>query len=596
MPYVPMDDRYQIQFSSLDMMVDEESIARVIDAFVESLDMEKLGFKFASPAKEGRPPYPPKAMLKLYLYGHRNNIRSSRRLQKACHINIEVKWLMCGLEPDFRTISDFRKNNHTNLKNVFLEFTKRFNNLLTGFVSVDGTKINACNSKDRNFTESKLDDRIKWLEQHVEEYLRQMDQLDSEDELSGTFTSEELEAKLKEAEARLERYRAYRAYMEENNLSQISMTDIDSRLMKSRNGFAVAHNVQTVVDSETHLLADFHVTSSPTDYGQLEAALHSTKENMPDKILESVCDRGYQSPEDMVRCLESGIIPHVILPDGKDTYELDLVYETCDDPDPESLKAEDLSKCLHAGVIPAAYKDVIDNITVSEKEVRVTLSSDEVPVSPFQNEDEMRAKAAEGFFVRDPQRNIVICPTGEALRQNTVTKKDRIRYINKAACKRCPHRDQCYQGSKGFKEVEFNKDEFVKPNGKWQRANNQKPEFHKTKPKKEKRKIVTIVLRPDKRKMAQRKSLSEHPFGTIKRYQNSSYFLLKGNAKVTGEFALFALAYNLQRAVNLLGFSEVMKRMGVLFSSFRSFYCNFTILLRKMRKSDKLSMLYPVNA
>lgn len=147
-----------------------------------------------------------------------------------------------------------------------------------------------------------------------------------------------------------------------------------------------------------------------------------------------------------------------------------------------------------------------------------------------------------------------------------VTKKDRIRYINKLACRRCPYRYKCYKGRKGYKEVEFNKDEFIKPNGLWQKAEGKKPVFKKRRVQKETRKMVTITLVPDRQKMVNRMCLSEHPFGSIKRFQDSSYFLLKGNRKVTGEFALFSLSYNIQRATNLLGFKEVLKKMkGCLF-------------------------------
>lgn len=580
MPYVKVSDRYQLEMTSLDLMVDKDSICRIIDAFVDSLDLTKLGFKHTSPSFEGRPSYPPQALLKLYIYGHRNGIRSSRKLQKECHVNIEVKWLTWSLEPDFRTISDFRKDHHAILKKVLYEFNQRFSDLMTGFNSVDGTKIIASNGRDRNFTASKLDDRIDWLSKHIEEYLRQMDQQDSGEEIPGALTAEELDAKIKEARERLEKYQNYRADMEKENLSQLSLTDKDARLMKNRNGFTVSHNVQSVVDSETHMIVDFSVTSSPTDYNQLEPTLHEMKANRPGQILEATADKGYQSTEDIARCLESGIIPHVILPDGKDTYEIDIPYEEKQETDPASTEAADLKACLRAGILPDAYKDVIQEISVVEKEVPIADDIGTLPSSPFKDEEEMKGKAAEGFFVRDPERNIVYCPAGNILRQNYVTKKDRIRYINKSACRSCPYRNQCYRGKKGFKEVEFNKDEYVKANGIWQKSNNQKPVFHKNKKKKELRKVVTIIFRPDKQKMDQRKCLSEHPFGTIKRSMDSSYFLLRGNQKVTGEFALFSLAYNLQRAVNLLGFDEVMRRMRVNTSFFSVLFKNLAMWMR----------------
>lgn len=589
MPYVKSLDRFQLQMSSLDMQVDPDSMARIIDAFVDSLDLKGMGFYNATPSVEGRPAYHPGSLLKLYLYGHQNDIRSSRKLMKACHVNLELKWLMKGAEPDFRTISDFRKNHVDQLKEVFLEFNRRLKDLTTGFFSVDGTKIIANNGRDKNLTASKLDDRIDYLEGHIDDYMRQLDQQDKEETSSGTLSKEELDAKLMEARDRLQRYKLYREYMEQNNLSQLSLTDADARLMKNRNGFTVSHNVQAAVDSETHLISDFKVTSDPADYGQLESTLHKQKAQNPDKILEAVADKGYQSPEDMAKCLENGIIPHVILPDGKDTCEVEMSYEANAELHPESTAADELSKCLHAGVVPEAYQNVIDSIKVQEKEITVRPDTDTVAKSPFQNEEEMIARAQEGYFVRDPERNIVYCPAGKRFRQNTVTKNNRIRYINKMACRHCPYRSRCYTGKKGYKEIEFTKDEFIKPNGKWLKANGEEPVFHKRRLKKERHKVVTITIRPDRQKMAQRMCLSEHPFGTIKRAFGSSYFLLRGNKKVTGEFALFALAYNMKRASNLLGFDEMMRRMG---SSFYALYSFFNVpVIKKRRQAPKLVLL-----
>ena len=169
MPYVSGFDRNQLMCCSWDAFVDEESIARIIDAFVEHLDMKKYGVKAA--AVEGRPSYDPKSLYKLYIYGSRKGIRSSRKLAESCKVNLEVKWMTGGVEPDFRTISDFRKDNIDSLKEIFHEFNRRISGAVEwGFTSVDGTKIQANNSKDNNFTKNKLDDRIKWLNGHTDEY------------------------------------------------------------------------------------------------------------------------------------------------------------------------------------------------------------------------------------------------------------------------------------------------------------------------------------------------------------------------------------------------------------------------------------------
>ena len=595
MPYINSIDRDQIQMLSLDERVEQDSEARVIDAFVSSLDLKKLGVAKAVPALEGRPAYDPRDLLKLYIYGAQNEIRSSRKLEKACKVNLEVQWLVRGVRPDFRTISDFRKVNASAMKKVFHAFNQMLRGQLTSeFLSVDGSKFFASNSKDRNFTMNKLDDRINWLTGHLEDYMRQLDQADQREGAvpSGTFSEEELKAKAKEGEERLERYQAYRQLMEEEGLSQLSTTDPDARLMKMRNGFGVSFNVQTAVTSESHMIADFNVTNDVTDYGQLEPTLRDHKDEYSrDEILQAVADRGYQSAEDIGRCLEEGIAAHVILPDGKDTCEVELPYEEAQELHPESRAAEELKKCLRAGVIPEAYKGFIESASVTEKMYRVTQVPTAIRTSPFANTLEMKIKAAEGYFVRDPQRNIVYCPGGKQLRQCSVTKKERIRYTNKQACRNCPDRDRCCKAKKGFQEVEFNKDEFCKPNGNWLRAEGKEVHFHRSEVIREKRKVVTLVIRPDKRKTAQRMCLSEHPFGTIKRSMNGGYFLLRGKQKVEGEFALLALAYNIRRAKNHFG---TQKLLELIAKAARTFYSVFKVHVKRRTVTAKLVGDQPV--
>ena len=211
MRYVKGLDRDQVMMCSLDSFVDKESDARLIDAFVDSLDLENLEIIKSCAASEGRPAYDPRSMLKLYIYGAEHGIRSSRKLAEACRLNVEVRWMTGAVTPDFRTISDFRKNNINSLKKIFHEFDKRIASAVEfGFVSVDGSKLRANNSKDNNFTSHKLDDRIQWLDAHIDEYLRQMDAIDSmetaeEMELEGMLSREKIEQRLQEAQARLEK-------------------------------------------------------------------------------------------------------------------------------------------------------------------------------------------------------------------------------------------------------------------------------------------------------------------------------------------------------------------------------------------------------
>ena len=567
MPYVSTFNRNQMMMCSWDSFVDPESIARLIDAFVNSLDLTKYEVKEA--AKEGRPAYDPKGMYKLYIYGNRKGIRSSRKLAESCKVNLEVKWMLGGVEPDFRTISDFRKDNIDSLKDIFHEFNRRISGAVEwGFSSVDGSKFLANNSKDSNFTKNKLDDRIKWLNAHTDEYLRILKEMDEQEELEEIpekLTREVVEAKLKEAQERLARYESYQKLMEETGASQLSLTDADARLMKNKNGFAVAYNPQTAVDSETHLIRNFKMTNQVTDHGMLNPTMEEIREETQDEILEVVADKGYENEEDMIKCLENGMIPHVILDDGKDGYELEISYEEAE-ADITSTKPEELKKSLHAGKIPEAYKDVISDMEVKEvrRKVKEDLADIEKSEAIYGTPEEMLVRAKEGYFVRDPERNLVYCPEGEVLRQKCIKKNGNIRYANKNACKHCGNRNKCYKGKGEWKEIDFTNDTLEKPCKEWLKAEGkdcatakQTVEGHF-----EKVKVAKFFLKPSIEKMSQRMCLSEHPFGTIKRAMGATYFLLKGLRKVTGEFALFCLGYNMERAKNLLGFEKMMQLMA----------------------------------
>lgn len=570
MPYIEKPiDRNQMTIRTLDSMVEWDSVARVIDCFVDRLDLKELGFEKTEPCFEGRPGYDPQSMLKLYLYGYRKGIRSSRKLAASCITNIDVMWMLGGLRPNFHTVAEFRKENVDNLKGVFKEFLRRVTvDLETGYVSIDGSKFKAWNGKDRNFTIMKLDDRIKWLEDHTQEYLRLIEEADKEEETaSGTLTKEELETKLKEAEERLEKYRSYRELMEKENLTQISLTDAEARLMKNRNGMEVSYNVQTAVDAETHLIKDYLVTNQVTDHGLMAPTAEGIKREAGGKILEIVSDKGYDKAEDMVECLEQGIIPNVILPDGQDSYELEIGYEEREDFNQAGTGAEDLRKCLHGGVVPEAYADVIEDMQVTEVRRKVCDRAEEKAASPYGTEEERRARAGEGYYVRDPERDLVYCPGGERLRRKSIKKNGSTRYANKQACNRCRFRDRCIKG-KGitrWKEMDFGKDCLEKKAKWWEGEKEDERGKNSGKKKKyhfEKRKVVRFKLRPDREKMEKRMCISEHPFGTIKRALNGAYFLLKSKRKAGGEFALMAMGYNLSRAENMFPFDKLMALMG----------------------------------
>lgn len=570
MHYVSGFNRDQMMMTTWDAFVDQYSTARLIDAFVESLKLSELGIK--EMAVEGRPSYDPRSLLKLYIYGSDNGIKSSRKLAKNCKVNVEVKWMIGGVEPDFRTISDFRKANIDMIKKVFHEFNKRLSGAVEwGFTSVDGSKFLACNSKDNNFTKNKLDDRIKWLNAHTEEYLRILEEADKQDnaeENPDDLTKEIIEEKLMESRERLERYEGYQRIMGETGQTQMSLTDADARLMKSRNGFAVAYNPQTAVDSNTHLIRDFQMTNRVTDHGLLNSTLNEVREES-DGVIETVADKGYINEDDMIACLENGIIPHVITEDGKDEHKLEIDYVPAE-ADKTSTSPEEIKKALHAGIIPDAYKDVISDIEVKDVKRKAFLAESDTADSRddadpiYGSEQDMIDRAKQGYFVRDPERNLVYCPQGEILRQKSIKPNGNIRYANKGACRHCPNRNKCNKGKNEWKEVDFTKDCLEKPCVDWLKVvgNTEiKRKFSTRKGIYVKKKIVVFKLKPDRTKTAERMCLSEHPFGTIKRAMGFTYFLLKGMKKVTGEFALMCLGYNIKRAKSLLGFEKMMELM-----------------------------------
>lgn len=221
--------------------------------------------------------------------------------------------------------------------------------------------------------------------------------MDEQEELEETpkkLTREVIEAKLKEAQERLAAYESYQKLMEETGASQLSLTDADARLMKNKNGFAVAYNPQTAVDSRTHLIRDFKMTNQVTDHGMLSQTLEKIREEAPDVIQEVAADKGYENEDDMIKCLENGIIPHVIMNDGKDGYELEILYEEAE-TDTDSTNPEELKKCLHAGKVPEAYKEVISKMKVKEVRRKVKDEPEEIekPKSMYGTPEEMQERA-----------------------------------------------------------------------------------------------------------------------------------------------------------------------------------------------------------
>jgi transposase len=328
---------------SIEDYVDENNSVRVIDAYIGNLNLDKLGFVRAEPNNTGRPMYDPQDMLKLYVYGYMNRIRSSRRLETETKRNLEVIWLMKKLSPDHKTISRFRHDNTNALKNVFKDFVKLCLKLgLYGkeLVAIDGSKFKAVNSKDRNFTDKKLEERIARIDVKIEEYLHQLEESDSkEDAASGEKTSEEISKIITELAIRKSRYEAYADELKQNGETQKSLTDPDSRLMMANGKLDVCYNVQTAVDSKNKMIVDFDVTNSAVDKNQLTPMAERAAEMFETKQLSAVADTGYDSVQDIVKCVEQGIAPHVA---GTD-FDICLPSEIT----PEEIVAHTNGRCVY---------------------------------------------------------------------------------------------------------------------------------------------------------------------------------------------------------------------------------------------------------
>lgn len=556
-------DRSQVLLfpESLDEYVSEDSPVRLIDAFVENLDMVSLKFQRVEPEEMGRPSYDPKDLLKVLIYGYFYGARSSRRMERECKVNVEVMWLTGKLTPDHNTLSEFRKRNIKCMKPMFREFNKfclKMDMFKFEYVSIDGSKFRAVNSKDRNFTLSKLDDRLKRLDIHIEEYLAALEESDGED--GRKLSREELEEKLKKLQERKARYEGYLKALEESGEGQMSLTDPDAKLMKEGNGFGVGYNAQTAVDAESHLIAGFEMTNHPTDHGLLTEVASEVKKDMGKKTLEATADKGYHDPEDMAAALERGIVPSVIQNDGSSVVDIEYDYQEADitEEQRESTAPEDIKACLHAGVVSHCLEGILTDATVEEVVKRHHETTDsEIAKMTL---EQMVAKAREGYFVRDADRNIVICPQGEILRPKSIKKNGKIRYCNKLACKRC--KSKCTKSI--FKEADFPKDCLIKKAGRRGKDDDKHDDNGTTQTKfvKETKKIARFKLHMDEKKMDNRKCLSEHPFGTIKRTIGESFFLLRKMFKVEGEMALYCLAYNMRRAMSLKKLDELMAGMA----------------------------------
>lgn len=458
----------------IDDYISEENSVRFIDAFVENLELLKLGFTNAVPKDRGTSAYSPKDLLKLYIYGYLNKIRSSRKLENETHRNIELMWLLRKLRPDFKTIADFRKDNLKGIQNVCREFTmvcKDLGLLSGNLAAIDGSKFKACNSRDKNYTDKSLKKSIEAIDKKINEYLKELDEGDEQEKGQKKLTAEELKEKIEKLKSRKERYDEIKTQMDSTEEKQVSLTDPDSRLMKDKNSFIVGYNVQTAVESENHLIISYDVVQDGNDHNQLANMAKQAKEILESEQLRVTADTGYYTEEEIIETEKAGITPYVFKP----------------------VATPNTKKGLYT------YED----------------------------------------FTYDKEKDAYVCPANQELKFRGFgkSKKRKLRYYYTKSCQSCPLRDKCTEDKGGRRIGRSVNAEVLE---RMEARMKEEPEIG-----------------------AQRKQLVEHPFGTIKRWFDQEFFLLKGLEKVKTEISLSVLSYNLKRVMNIIGIKRLMQYMVV---------------------------------
>ncbi len=307
---------------TIEEYVEPDNPVRFIDAYVNTLDMEKLGFTHSKPLDLGRPSYNPKDLCKLYLYGGLNHIRSSRKLERECKTNLEAMWLLKGLAPDFKTIADFRKDNPAAIGALFKDFVAFLKDLsLYGAkqVSVDGTKLRAVNANDKAFTQRALAKRIKVMEKSVKHYLEELDAQDAQEAAdehqAGSEASQDAKAfevdKLAALLEKKEKSQEILDKMQKSGQMQIALTDSDCRQMMNHGRVESCYNMQAAVDSKNHLIVNYLVTNEASDLNQLSSIAINAKETLGVEQIDCLSDRGYFDFMQIKQCADNGVTPYI---------------------------------------------------------------------------------------------------------------------------------------------------------------------------------------------------------------------------------------------------------------------------------------------
>ena len=297
----------------LEDWIGEDNPVRVIDVFVDELDLAELGFGGVDPEITGRPSYHPSVLLKLYIYGYLNRVQSSRRLEREAGRNVEVMWLTGRLAPDHKTIADFRKDNGRAIRQVcarFVALCRTLGLLTQASVAIDGSKFKAVNNRDKNFTRAKMERRMAQIEESVARYLQQLDTADRQEPSEALKTkTDRLKEKIAKLKEQMQRLAVLKLQMLAAPDQQISLTDPDARSMATsgRGSGVVGYNVQVAVDTTHHLIITHEVTNVGTDRSQLSPVAKEAKATLEVEKLDAVADRGYFNSEEILACENAGI-------------------------------------------------------------------------------------------------------------------------------------------------------------------------------------------------------------------------------------------------------------------------------------------------
>jgi transposase len=321
MNYIQGKPRAQIVLveSSLEEKIEQDNPVRIIDGFVDSCKLEEFGFTHARHAPEGRPPYHPGDLLKLYIYGYLNRLRSSRSLERECKRNLELMWLLNELTPDHNTIANFRRDNPQAIKLVFRKMVtlcKRLDLIGGKVIATDGTKLRAQNSKKNNYNQKKIDEHLAYIENKLHEYLDALDVADTAETigLDPDLNKEKIREKITRLNARKQQYKKLEQQLLETGQEQISTTDPDSRKLPIRQQILeVCYNIQTSVDDKHNLPIDFKTTNNNDTHALANMAVRA-KAILGNTEFIELADKGYHTGEEIRKCHEAGIETLVAIP------------------------------------------------------------------------------------------------------------------------------------------------------------------------------------------------------------------------------------------------------------------------------------------